>query len=170
MFCFPRPPVARARLALLLLRCFDGQLFQSHASDWARVVPGRGLRRAAHGCAAAASQPWVSTGACAALPRVRANARRAAPGWTAQRADRAGERLPARSDSSRRPTRLIPLGLASENTHKKAPQAGGAGGARGTGLGEKSYVPDLPQGNGRRSATDLASVASYMTTSNIESS
>src|SRR5690606_14834848 len=34
------------------------------------------------------------------------------------------------------------------NAHKKAPQAGGAGGARGTGLGEKSYVPDLLQGMG----------------------
>src|SRR5690606_15393386 len=102
MFCFPRPPVARARLALLMLRCFDGRLFLSHASDWTRVVPGRGLRRAAHGCAAAVSQPWVSTDVCAALPRVRTNARRPAPGRTAQRADRAEEQSPAGTTPRRR--------------------------------------------------------------------
>src|SRR5690606_26558605 len=38
----------------------DEPLFRCHASEWAMVEPGRGLRRAAHGCAAAASPPWVS--------------------------------------------------------------------------------------------------------------
>src|SRR5690606_4705767 len=63
--------------------------------------------------------------ACAALPRMRVNAWRAAPGRTAKRADRAGEHSPARGDPYRRrvlratcrrarwlvsrPTRAIPL-------------------------------------------------------------
>ena len=40
--------------------CFDGPLFRRHANEWAMVDPGRGLRRTAHGCAAAASQPWMA--------------------------------------------------------------------------------------------------------------
>src|SRR5690606_26785823 len=40
------------------------------------------------------------------------------------------------------------VAVGPANAHKEAPQAGGAGGARGTGLGEKSYVPDLLQGMG----------------------
>src|SRR5690606_33758638 len=50
---------------LLLLRCSGDQLVRSHAGDLAMVVPGRGLRKAADGCAAAASQPWVSKDVCA---------------------------------------------------------------------------------------------------------
>src|SRR5690606_1689654 len=43
-----------------VLRCFCGSFFLSHASDSAMVVPARGLRKAAHGCAAVASQPWMA--------------------------------------------------------------------------------------------------------------
>src|SRR5690606_17904424 len=69
--------------------------------DWAVVVPVRALRKAAHGCAAAASQPGVSTDACAALPRP---CKRPAccAGRTAKRADRAEEQPRVRDDSCRR--------------------------------------------------------------------
>jgi len=76
----PRPPVHGSQLPKP--RCFDGLLFRCHASEWAMVDPGRGLRRAAHGCAAAASQPWM--------------------------ADRAEEQSPDRSDA-RPQARILPV-------------------------------------------------------------
>src|SRR5690606_33391960 len=99
------PALTHAQNIHVLLYAIPGRQDTAHCDggcdasvrDFSKATPvnwrcraGPGLRKAAHGCAAAASQPWVRADACAALPRVRANARRAAPGRTAKRADRAG--------------------------------------------------------------------------------
>src|SRR5690606_417053 len=60
MFCFPRSPIARARLTATRAAIRRWEFFRSHVSDWVMVVPGWGLWKAAHGCAAAASQPWMA--------------------------------------------------------------------------------------------------------------
>src|SRR5690606_14128741 len=65
------------------------ELFRSHASDWAMVVPGRGLRRAAHAGAAARSTPAT--------------------------ADRAEEQPPGRNDADRRPDPMQSSSPRKEN-------------------------------------------------------
>src|SRR5690606_28579990 len=87
----PRPPVRGS--PLLLARCFD--TCPKRCQRRAMVVPGRGLRRAAHGCAAAASQPWM--------------------------ADRAEEQPPARDDSNRRrePTHSNPTDPLREEPKRR---------------------------------------------------
>src|SRR5690606_6042028 len=72
----------RTWLPLLQPRCLDRQRCRSHDSDWAMVVPGRGLRKAAHGCCGGESA--MGERGClrgtAARPRERtAHLRRAGP-------------------------------------------------------------------------------------------
>src|SRR5690606_39474085 len=94
----PAPPVRQLLLAVTpgvpaaaprdCAATLPRPVFRSRVGDWAMGVPGRGLRRAAHGCAAAASQPWM--------------------------ADRAEEQPPARDAPNRRPDQVAcsptPLG------------------------------------------------------------
>src|SRR5690606_38057154 len=83
--------------------CAASFSLRSESHEWPMVVPGWGLRKAAHGCAAAASQPWM--------------------------ADRAEEQSPPRNDPYRRhETGLMQHGQTPRSWRRtrKKPRLGGA--------------------------------------------
>src|SRR5690606_24435055 len=85
-----------------------------------------------------ASQGRESVDGLRGMSRIHASARRAAPGRTAQRADRAGEQLPARNDPQ--PEARITVDILSQSGEHPQKSPAGRGGRRGSGNGTRGEV------------------------------